>query len=218
VSSKASTSSPSPPSGVSSSERQNEIRNYEISKIKRQIRNPVGSVKKISVAVIVDGTYKETSGSKGSKTKQYVPRPPEEMKNLEAIIKRAMGYDERRGDQVELINMPFSWSIPGEDLKPDKGVIWKEYVVDFYKPAVSLLLASLFIFFVVKPLLKKRLSLPRENGVPLLAQGDQSAFPEAPQVTGAKKPLEIRDQTLQLIQKDPSKTVGIIKTWLHERE
>jgi flagellar M-ring protein FliF len=218
VSSKASTSSPSPPSGVSSSERQNEIRNYEISKIKRQIRNPVGSVKKISVAVIVDGTYKETSGSKGSKTKQYVPRPPEEMKNLEAIIKRAMGYDERRGDQVELINMPFSWSIPGEDLKPDKGVTWKEYVVDFYKPAVSLLLASLFIFFVVKPLLKKRLSLPRENGVPLLAQGDQSAFPEAPQVTGAKKPLEIRDQTLQLIQKDPSKTVGIIKTWLHERE
>ena len=218
ASSKASTSLPSPPSSVNLSERQNEIRNYEISKINRQIKNPVGGVKKISVAVIVDGTYKETPGSKGSKTKEYVPRPPEEMKNLEAIIKRAIGYDEKRGDQVELINLPFSWSIPEEDLKPDKGVIWKEYVVDFYKPAVSLLLALLFIFFVVKPLLKRRPSLTQEKGVPLLAQGDQSAGPEAPQVTGAQKPLEIRNQTLQFIQKDPSKTAGIVKTWLQERE
>jgi flagellar M-ring protein FliF len=217
-SSKASTSLSFPPSSTSFSERQNEIRNYEISKINRQIKNPVGSVKKISVAVIVDGTYKETSGSKGSKIRQYVARPPEEMKNLEAIIKRAMGYDEERGDQVELINMPFSWSISEEDLKPDKAVIWKEYVVDFYKPAVSLLLALLFIFFVVKPLLKRHASLPQEKGVPLLAEGDQSAGSETSQVTGAKKPLEIRDQTLQLIQKDPSKTAGIVKTWLQERE
>jgi flagellar M-ring protein FliF len=213
VSSKA-----SPPLSASSSERQNEIRNYEISKINKQIRNPVGTIKKISVAVVVDGTYKEVPGEKGRKTREYVSRPPEEMKNLEAIIKRAMGFDEKRGDQVELINMPFSWSLAEEELKPDKRMVWKEYVVDFYKPAVSLLLALLFIFFVVRPLLKRRSPLPQEKGAPLLAEGDQSAFPEAPQVTRGEKPLEIRDQTLKLIQKDPSKTAGIIKTWLHERE
>ena len=140
------------------------------------------------------------------------------MKNLEAIIKRAMGYDEKRGDQVEIINMPFSWAIPEEDLKPDKGVIWKEYAGDFYKPAISLLLALLFIFFVVRPLLKRRPSLPQEKGAALLGEGNQAAIPETAQVTGAKKPLEIRDQTLQLIQKDPAKTAGIVKTWLHERE
>jgi flagellar M-ring protein FliF len=208
----------SPPSSSSLSERQNEIRNYEISKINKQIKNPVGSVKRISVAVIVDGTYKETSGPKGSKTKQFIPRPSEEMKNLEAIIKRAIGYDEKRGDQVELINMPFSWSILEEDFKAEKGVVWKEYVIDFYKPAVSLLLALLFIFFVVKPLLKRKPSLQPEKAVPLIAQSGQTPVPEAPQVAGTKKPLEIRDQTLQLIREDPSKTVGIVKTWLHERE
>jgi flagellar M-ring protein FliF len=218
VSSKGSPSSPSPPSSVSLSERQNETRNYEISKINRQIKNPVGSVKKISVAVIVDGTYKETSGAKGSKPKQYVPRPPEEMKNLEAIIKRAMGYDEKRGDQVELINMPFSWSIPEEDLKPDKGVIWKETVLDFYKPVVSLLLALLFIFFVVKPLLKRRPSLPGEKEVPLLAPGMRPGDPKALPVSGGKKSSEMTDQTLDLAHGDPSKTVGIVKSWLQERE
>lgn len=218
TSAKASTTLLSSPASTSSSQRQNEIRNYEISKVNRQIKNPVGSVKRISVAVIVDGNYKETAGSKGTKTKQYVPRPPEEMKNLEAIIKRAIGYNERRGDQVELINMPFSWSIQEEDLKPEKGIIWKEYIVDFYKPVVSLLLALLFIFFVVKPLLKRRPSLPQGKEMPLLAPGMQPGAPEALQVNGGQKPSEMRDQTLQLVHGDPSKTVGIVKTWLRERE
>ena len=216
--SKSASTFPPSPSSVSSSERQNEIRNFEISKVNRQIKNPVGSVKKISVAVIVDGTYKETSGAKEAKTKQYVSRPPEEMKSLEGIIKRAIGYDEKRGDQVELINMPFSWAIQEEELKAEKKVIWKEYVLDFYKPVVSLLLAVLFIFFVVRPFLKRRPSSPQERAVPLLAQEEQPPAAEAPRMAGVKKPLEIRDQILQLVQEDPSKTAGIVKTWIREKE
>jgi flagellar M-ring protein FliF len=218
ASSKPASTFPSSPSSVSSSERQNEVRNFEISKVNRQIKNPVGSVKKISVAVIVDGTYKETSGAKEAKTKQYVSRPPEEMKSLEGIIKRAIGYDEKRGDQVELINMPFSWALQEEELKAEKKVIWKEYVLDFYKPVVSLLLAVLFIFFVVRPFLKRRSSSPQERAVPLLAQDEQPPAAEAPRMAGGKKPLEIRDQILQLVQEDPSKTAGIVKTWIREKE
>jgi flagellar M-ring protein FliF len=219
ASSKPSPTFPSSPSSISSSERQNEIRNFEISKVNRQIKNPVGSVKKISVAVIVDGIYKETPGAKEAKSKQYVPRPPEEMKSLEGIIKRAIGYDEKRGDQVELINMPFNWSIQEEELKAEKKVIWKEYVLDFYKPVVSLLLAVLFIFFVVRPMLKRRPSLPSEKGVPLLSQNEEpAAAAEAPRVAGVKKPLEIRDQILQLVQQEPSKTAGVVKTWIREKE
>jgi flagellar M-ring protein FliF len=215
---KSSEKSSSTPSRASSLERQNEVRNYEISKVNKQIKNPVGSVKRISVAVIVDGTYKETAGSKGSKARQYIPRPPEEMKNLEVIIKRAMGYDEKRGDQVELINMPFSWAIQEEDLKPEKGVVWKEYVADFYKPVISLFLMLLFTLFVVRPLLKRRPSLPKEDPVPLLAPGEQSAVSGAPQVTETNKSLKIRDQILEWARQDPTKTAGIVKTWLREKE
>lgn len=178
----------------------------------------MGSVKKISVAVIVDGTYKETAGAKEAKSKQYIPRPPEEMKSLEGIIKRAIGYDEKRGDQVELVNMPFSWAIQEEELKAEKKVIWKEYVLDFYKPVVSLLLAVLFIFFVVRPFLKRRPSLPQEKAVPLLAQNEPPPAAEALRMAGVKKPLEIRDQILQLVQQDPSKSAGIVKTWIREKE
>jgi flagellar M-ring protein FliF len=214
------TSSPPQPLNASQAERQNEIRNYEISKVNRQIKNPVGLVKKISVAVIVDGTFKETGGGKTPKIKQYVPRAPEEMKNLEAIIKRAIGYDEKRGDLVEVLNMPFSLSPLEEDLKPDQGSAWKEYLLMFYKPLVSLILAFMFITFVIKPLIKKGIStapLPQ----PALPQPSPEQLPPGgatPQLTGGKKALEPREQTVKLVQEDPAKTAGIVKAWLQEKE
>ena len=155
------------PFQTNQAERQNEIRNFEISKINKHIKNPVGSVKKLSVAVIVDGSYKEAADAKGgAKTKQFIARPPEEMEKLENIVKTAMGYDENRGDQIEVISMPFSWAVAEEEPKAAPGIPWKEYLLVAYKPVVSLILAVLFIFFVVRPLLKRKGYAPGE--APLL--------------------------------------------------
>jgi flagellar M-ring protein FliF len=208
--------SPAPaPFQNNQAERQNEIRNFEISKINKHIKNPVGSVKKLSVAVIVDGSYKEAADAKGgAKTRQFIPRPPEEMEKLENIVKTAMGYDESRGDQVEVATMPFSWAVAEEEPKAVSGIPWKEYLLVAYKPVVSLILAVLFIFFVVRPLLKRKPYAPGEasllggNATPALAAEGGPAL----------KAGDIREQTLQLAQGNPSKTVGIVKTWLNEKE
>ncbi len=209
---------PSGPTNASTAERQNEVRNYEISKINKQIRNPVGSIKKVSAAVIVDGTYKEVAGTKGTKGKQYAPRPAEEMKNLETIVRRAIGYDEKRGDQVEVMNMPFSLSPMEEEVQGAKGFMWKEYLLMFYKPLVSLLLALLFIFFVIKPLFKRWAALPAKSEAPMLPEGEQPLPRGGSQLAGVKRPLELRDQTIQLAKEDPTKAAGVLKSWLHERE
>lgn len=207
------------PLNSSQAEKQNEVRNYEISKVNRQIRNPVGAVKKISVAVIVDGTYKEAGGGKTAKTKQYAARTPEEMKNFEAIIKRAIGYEEKRGDQVEVINMPFSLSPVEEDLKGEKGSAWKEYLLMFYKPLVSLILGLMFIFFVVKPLLKKGAGALEVSAAPLDPQAlTAGAGAGAAQIAAARKAPELRDQTVQLLQEDPTRSAGVVKSWLNEKE
>jgi flagellar M-ring protein FliF len=175
----------------------------------------MGNLMKISAAVIVDGTYKEVAESK---ERQYLPRSPEEMKSLESIVKKAIGYDEKRGDQVEVINMPFYWQRLEEEPRIDKGIPWQEYLMIGYKPIISLVLALLFIFFVVRPLLKKKvftqereLSLPRSLPPPMIPA-------EAEQEIRASTPIDLRQQTLQLVHGDPSKAVGIVKTWLHERE
>jgi flagellar M-ring protein FliF len=203
------------PFQTNQADRQNEIRNFEISKINKHIKNPVGSVKKLSVAVIVDGSYKEVADAKGgAKTKQFIARPQEEMEKLENIVKTAMGYDESRGDQIEVVSMPFSWAVTEEEPKTAPGIPWKEYLLVAYKPVVSLILAVLFIFFVVRPLLKRKGYAPGEasllpgNPAPALASEGAAAL----------RAGDVREQTLQLAQGNPSKTVGIVKTWLNEKE
>jgi flagellar M-ring protein FliF len=196
------------------SERQNEVRNYEVSRVNKRIKSPVGSVKKISAAVIVDGTYKEAADAKGKKIREYQARSPEEMKSIEAMVKKAIGYDEGRGDQVEVINMPFSWSLAEEESKAVPGEWWKEYILISYKPLVSLILAALFIFFVVRPLLRRRASQPQEETAYLPKSSLPPALP--PDASQHPKPLDLKTQTVQLIQENPSKAVGIIKEWINE--
>jgi len=205
------------PFSTNQAERQNEIRNFEISKINKHIKNPVGSVKKLSVAVIIDGIYKEVGdGKAGPKTKQFTARPSEEMEKLVNIVKTAMGYDEKRGDQIEVINMPFSWAIAEEEPKAVSGIPWREYLLVAYKPVVSLILAGLFILFVVRPLLKRKEYAPSET--PTLP-GIPAAPALAPEGAPAiKSGGDIREQTLQLAQGNPTKTVGIVKSWLNEKD
>ena len=208
---------------ANSSERQHEIRNYEVSKINKHVTNPIGQVKKISAAVVVDGTYKESADEKGQKNKQYVPRSQEEMKSLESIVKKAIGYSEERKDQVEVINMPFYGAVPEEDIKEVKGSPWwQEYLLMGYKPVVSLVLALLFIFFVFRPLLKRRVFSPQRQ-LDVLQTASSSAIAlegqqELPMVTKPAPLLGLKNQAVKVAQEDPSKTAGIVKTWLRERD
>ena len=201
-------------------ERQNEVRNYEISKINKRTKSPVGTVKKISTAVVVDGGTKEAVDSRGKKTREYQARSPEEMKRIESIVKKAIGYDEGRGDQVEVINMPFSWSVAEEEGGKTAGADgWKEYVLIAYKPLLSLILAGLFILFVVRPLLKRRgpLAAPGVSYLPPAGQ-QPAALPPGGQTLPAQLPKapDLRQQTVQLVQEDPSKALGIIRGWINE--
>jgi flagellar M-ring protein FliF len=200
-------------------ERQNEVRNYEISKVNKRIKNPVGRLKKISAAVIVDGTIKEAVDAKGKKSREYQARSPEEMQSIEAIVKKAIGYDEGRGDQVEVINMPFSWSMAEEETRAVRDEAWKEYVLIAYKPLLSLILAALFILFVARPLIKRR-APQAAQGVPYLPSPgpEPAALPADTQAPSdaVAQPQDLRQKTVQLVQENPRKAVGIIRGWINE--
>ncbi len=88
--------------GNSEKSKKMEIRNYEISKTIKQIKATPGKIKKISVAVIINGSYLKKDGKS-----QYVPRSEEEVKTYLGIVKKAVGYSIERGDQVEVANVPF---------------------------------------------------------------------------------------------------------------
>lgn len=89
---------------TSSAARTEETVNYEISKTIRSIVHQTGQVKKLSASVLIDGTYTTDKDDK----KTYVPRTELEIKNITALVSSAIGYDEKRGDKLEIVNMQFA--------------------------------------------------------------------------------------------------------------
>src|SRR5690606_39767345 len=91
-------------SNQSSSQRIEETVNYEISQTVRTEVHEAGTIRRLSIAVLVDGLYSE--GPDGQLT--YTPRSDEEIAKLTALVKSAVGFNAERGDSVEVINMRFA--------------------------------------------------------------------------------------------------------------
>jgi flagellar M-ring protein FliF len=85
-------------------ETSDETTNYEISKTVQNHIKEAGNINKLSIAVLVDGTYPESADGKPT----YTPRTEDELKQLRALVSSAVGYDEKRGDKIELVNMRFT--------------------------------------------------------------------------------------------------------------
>jgi len=148
------------PTSASASSRTEETVNYEISKTVRTQIQEAGRIKKLSVAILVDGRY--TTNEDGSTT--YEPRAQEELDKIATLVRSAIGYDEARGDVVNVVNMQFAQVAPLEDVKPESTDIFGIKRADFFRLAqliVMAVVAALVILLVVRPLLIRVLeSLP----------------------------------------------------------
>jgi flagellar M-ring protein FliF len=155
---------PNPPAqqsgGGSNSQSQNnrneETVNYEISKTTQVEVKQSGNIKRISAAVLVDGTY--TTDANGAQT--YTPRPQAELDQIATLVKSSIGFDAKRGDVVEVVNMQFT--------TPDAALAQPFEILGFEKQdlmriaelLVLSVIAVLVLLLVVRPLLNRLLALP----------------------------------------------------------
>ena len=137
------------PSNRSKSQREESTTNFEIGKKVVNEVHETGVVRRLSVAAMVDGVY--TIAADGSRA--YQPRSPEELKQLTAILKSAIGFDEKRGDTVELANLRFM--TPEETAPTAPLTIMGFERADIVKMGEMLVVAVLFILLVVRPLLMR---------------------------------------------------------------
>ena len=105
---------------MSQTEREDSSTSYEVSKTVRKIVEPFGDVKRISLAVLVDGKYEKVKGQKGEELK-YIPRSQQDLANIKNLVLRAAGFNEERGDKIEVLNMPFEV----ESIPEEKGFLGK---------------------------------------------------------------------------------------------
>ena len=86
------------------SKKSEETNNYEISRITKTEVTEAGKVNRISVAVLVDGIY--AKNDKGELV--YAERSKDQLDRIAALVRSAIGFDQKRGDQVEVVNLKFA--------------------------------------------------------------------------------------------------------------
>ncbi len=161
-------------------ERIDEMVNYEINRTISKTVMPVGSVKKLSVAVLVDGVY--SKNDKG--VEEYQPRSKKEMATMEEIVRKSVGFDAKRGDQVVVTSVPFKKMEAEEIVIPEKS--WKSklgiYVVPVLKYIASSAVIIFIIMFILRPMLKSILQRGGEQMVMTDGTGILTTSPASGQI------------------------------------
>ncbi|MGD9365261.1 MAG: flagellar basal-body MS-ring/collar protein FliF [Desulfobacteraceae bacterium] len=202
--------------------KQDLTRNYEIGKtINRKIM-PVGKLNKLSVAVIVDGKYSTIVKGKGDKRREeikYEARSDEEMAKLESIVKRAVNFDQTRGDMVEVTNIPFNTEKLSQPPEV-KGVgSWLENL-KAYGSHIKYVMGGLFVLFtfmyIIRPLIKWLTDTSWED-VELLEHLPRTVAEIERQYANkdAAKSKYV-DQAAQIIQGNQEDTAQLMQQWLKE--
>jgi len=209
-------------SGASTnSSRNNETINYEVSRTTSKISLPVVEIKRMTVAVLVDGAHKVTKDAKGQESSAYVARTAEDLANYEKLVKNAVGFNQARGDAFEIVSAPFQVedgigaSAAQSKMLPVIPTSW----VTVAKYVASVLLLLILALFVLRPLIAwitapapppapdeyYPMPLPssKEGGRAIGAGAARAALSQ-----GAQEDLQ------SLTRQEPQRAAQAIKLWL----
>lgn len=139
-------------------EKSDQITNYEISKTIKNHISEVGLIKKMSIGILVDGTYKKNPENQ---TTEYIPRSKEDLDKIVNLVKVAVGFDEERNDKIEVINMKFSSEFE-EVTEEDRDWI-KEQLPSLFQTLVFAIVVLLVLTTVIRPIALKAFELKRSD-------------------------------------------------------
>jgi len=218
------------------------VTNYEISKsVRTEVTEP-GTVKKLSVAVAVDGA---TAVGADGKPGAYTPRTAQEMQQIKDLVSAAVGFDQARGDTVTVINVKFP-----REAADNEGVTSANPLMGFDKNdimrvaelGIAAIVAILIMLFLVRPLLRNANGAGQQmmlagagpggasqlvtltSGATSGAAADALAALPGPEmdnriniakIEGQVKASSIK-QVSDFATKHPEESVSILRSWLHE--
>ncbi|AOI58788.1 flagellar basal-body MS-ring/collar protein FliF [Burkholderia diffusa] len=215
------------PQSTPVSDRKDQTTNYELDKTIRHVEQPMGNVKRLSVAVVVN--YQPVADAKGHVTMQ--PLPPAKLAQIEQLVKDAMGYDEKRGDSVNVVNSAFSTvSDPYADLpwwrQPDMIAMAKEAAKWLGIAAAA---AALYFMFV-RPAMRRAFPPPEPAAPALAAPEDPVALDGLPALEQADEPDPLLlgfeneknryernlDYARTIARQDPKIVATVVKNWVSD--
>lgn len=199
-------------------------RNYELDKTISHTRLSSGTLRRLSVAVVVDD--KVALGEDGATTR--VQRSPEEISRITELVKEAVGFNATRGDSVRVINATFMAPIALDPLP--EPAIWEEpWVWDLAKQTGGVLLVLMLILFVLKPTMKRLTAPPVMERVNSTVAGQESAEGQLEQnghalpgggnqfkLPGPERYENTLEAARSMVHDDPKRVAQVVRSWVSE--
>ncbi|HEY4481573.1 MAG TPA: flagellar basal-body MS-ring/collar protein FliF [Candidatus Brocadiaceae bacterium] len=206
----------------SSEEEETAQTQYELSKTERIIADHGASLKRLSVAVLLDGMYEDQKAEDGKIQKVYTSRNKDDMVRIAALVKQAIGIDEsgNRNDSFEIQNVQFyepSFEQEEASLKKEQQ---KEFMLKMAKNGSLAITVLVFLMFVMRSMKKlKKAKMANEQAHNTQRQTPYSNMTmvdesEEEEKTDDAKQARLREQVVKNIRKDPSVTANSLKKWI----
>jgi flagellar M-ring protein FliF len=212
---------------ASNSSREKQTINYEISKVTRQVEVPEIKLSRVSVAVLVDGMYKEVppaEGSDAAATKEYQARTPAEIETITSLVAKAVELDTQRGDQIEVANLQFQES-PDEFVAARAGAERQALIDKAINYGLILVFLLLIVFVVLRPVVAFLTAPPPPAEIEEIVE--EGALPEPeppPALPGEEAVAQLEQRELTVNEKirefavaNPDVAAAVLRYWLRPR-
>lgn len=199
--------------GGAGSGRRDAVMNYEVDKTVRVVRAATGTIKRVSAAVVVNHRRSVDPNGKVSIT----PLTPQQIEQINALVRDAIGYSKDRGDSVNVVNAPFTQEEPPKVVEEP---IWKQpdgmaFVREVGIFGLLLVLVLALLFGVIRPSLKRvpppeQAADPNDPSVQAVIDGDIAL----PALEAEPSPDAINEEALRIARENPATVANVVRSWL----
>lgn len=187
-------------------------RNYELNRTISHTRLANGAVRRISAAVVLDD--KQVVDDSGEATR--TPLKPEEVERITGLVKEAVGFNEKRGDTVNVLNIAFTPPEEAEPL-PDTSFFDKPWVAAAGKSLLAAAVVLVLVIGVLRPVLSALATRGANAGADGLSLRDDRVSlgaGGAPRLAAAGNYDEDLGTVKSLAAQDPKRVAQVVKTWV----
>ncbi len=210
----------------SQEQKQEETTNYEISKTVRTLVREQPQLRRISLAVMVDGAA--VRGPDGALT--YAERTPDELARIATLVRGAIGFNEQRGDRVDVVNMRFVAESDGSEAAVPSGWMRLERseILRLAETGFLAVAALLILLFVLRPMVLRLTMAPQPALAAALAGAGGVGGPDSPaaldapmqdemmqiaNVEGTMRVASIR-RVSELVDSHPEESLAMLRNWI----
>jgi flagellar M-ring protein FliF len=216
---------------TTATQEESQIVNYEVNEVLEHSRGQLGAISRMTVSLVVDGTYGDVENADGDVVPTYIPRSSEEMEKLMEIVKSSVGFSVSRGDEINAHNIAFDGSNKDDDLADIRKIELRNTAFEMLNKAIFIAGVIAFLFLLRKTMLRINLAISQtfddkralilasakgetevelEEEIPLSLEMESSQSPEQRQM------MKVHKKVSEYCVEHPEDAAKLIKTWILE--